>query len=249
MQFENAQQYVLPFIENVFPLQKGMHVLEIGCAEGGVLKAFLKRHCKCYGVELNPSRVEHAKEFLKDFINRGDAHIIQKDIYDASLLSEFANTFDVIVLKDVIEHIHDQKKLITRLKDFIKPDGVIFFGFPPWQMPFGGHQQVCKKTLGKAPFIHLLPTGIYKNVLKLSGENDQTITDLLEVKQTGLTIERFEKIINDTGLKFAAKTFYFINPIYKYKFGLQGRKQNTVLSKIPVLRNFITTAVYYLITK
>ena len=43
MQRENAAEYVLPFVEQAMPLRPGMHVLEIGCAEGGVLLAFLDR--------------------------------------------------------------------------------------------------------------------------------------------------------------------------------------------------------------
>jgi 2-polyprenyl-3-methyl-5-hydroxy-6-metoxy-1,4-benzoquinol methylase len=62
------------------------------------------------------------------------------------------------LLKDVIEHIHDQPKLIAWMKSYLAPNGTIFFGFPPWQMPFGGHQQLCRnKVLAKLPYYHLLP--------------------------------------------------------------------------------------------
>ena len=49
--------------------------------------------------------------------------------------------FDLILLKDVIEHIPDQERVIPYLKEFLKPGGRVFFGFPPWYMPHGGHQQ------------------------------------------------------------------------------------------------------------
>ena len=42
-QYENARDYVIPFIEEAFPLKEGMKVMEIGCGEGGVLKAFWER--------------------------------------------------------------------------------------------------------------------------------------------------------------------------------------------------------------
>ena len=45
IQEENAEEYVIPFIEQKFALQKGSRVLEIGCGEGGVLSAFIKRAC------------------------------------------------------------------------------------------------------------------------------------------------------------------------------------------------------------
>jgi len=138
---------------------------------------------------------------------------------------------------------------LARLKDFLTPDGIIFFGFPPWQMPFGGHQQLCQKKLGKVPYFHLLPMPLYKSVLRLFKEPDYVINDLLEIKQTGISIERFEKIVKETGYKVAGKIHYLFNPIYEWKFNLKPKKQNSIVSKIPVIRNYLTTCVYYIIKK
>ena len=45
IQVLNAEKYVIPFIEEKFPIAGGMRVLEIGCGEGGVLKAFINIGC------------------------------------------------------------------------------------------------------------------------------------------------------------------------------------------------------------
>jgi cyclopropane fatty-acyl-phospholipid synthase-like methyltransferase len=66
MQAENARQYVVPFIEKYKPLQPGMRVLEIGCAEAGVLKAFTEKGCIAVGVELDEVRLVFAREFMKE---------------------------------------------------------------------------------------------------------------------------------------------------------------------------------------
>ena len=248
MQRENAAEYVLPFVEQEMPLQPGMHVLEIGCAEGGVLLAFLERGCTGVGVELSPSRAAKAEEFLKDHIARGQVRIISKNIYDQSFETEFQGQFDLIVLKDVIEHIHDQQKLMGFMKTYLKPGGQIFLGFPPWQMPFGGHQQLCRSKLGKAPWLHLLPRGLYGRCLKLFGELQATIDDLMDVHTTGISLERFERIVNATDYRISNKRLYLINPIYKYKFNLKPRRQFRLIAAIPWVRNFWTTCGYYLIT-
>ncbi|MGL6268949.1 MAG: class I SAM-dependent methyltransferase, partial [Chitinophagaceae bacterium] len=126
--------------------------------------------------------------------------------------------------------------------------GQVFFGFPPWYMPHGGHQQVCKsKFLSMLPYFHLLPNPIYKGILKLFGEYDTVIRELLENKSTGISIERFERIVKSSGYSIPSKRFYLINPIYQYKFGLKPRKQLGIISAIPYLRNFLTTCVYYVI--
>ncbi|MBX2904796.1 MAG: class I SAM-dependent methyltransferase [Taibaiella sp.] len=245
-QVENSASYVLPFIEKTHTIGPDTAVFEVGTAEGGVLRPFMERGCTALGVDLAPERIELAEGFLAKEIAEGKAEILLKNIYDADFLERFKGKFDIIILKDVIEHVPEQEKFIPYLKNFLKPGGQIFFGFPPWYMPFGGHQQVCrKKWAAVLPWYHILPRPLYKGILKMAGEHELVIKELMEVVDTQITIERFEKIIKASGLKVLHKQDYLINPIYKYKFGLQPRKQFGLLSAIPFFRNFVTTCVYY----
>ena len=244
IQYENAVAHVLPFIEHSFSIKSHMRVLEIGAGEGGVLRAFTERGCKAVGVELDPLRVEWACGFLWEEIGRGQLFYVEKDIYKTDLINELKGGFDIILLKDVIEHIHDQPKLFRLLHTLLNPGGVIFFGFPPWQMPFGGHQQIAHSFLSRLPYIHLLPRPLYKGLLKL---NNEPVDELLEIRQTRISIEKFESICYDTGYQILHQLHFLINPIYQWKFGWKVRKQFTWLSKIPWFRNYFTTCVYYLI--
>ncbi len=245
-QVDNSRSYVLPFIEQTKALGKGTKILEIGCGEGGVLKPFIERDCFCVGVDLNPARIEHCKRFFAKEIAEGKTEFLYKNVYDADFLERFKGFFDVIILKDAIEHIPEQEKFIPYIKQLLAKDGQIYFGFPPWYMPFGGHQQICEgKLASKLPYYHILPKGMYVSLLKMMGEPEGNIKELSEIHDTQITIERFEKIIGNSGLKVLNKQHYFINPIYKYKFGLQPRKQLGLITHIPFLRNFVTTCVYY----
>ncbi len=247
-QVENTRLYVLPFIEKTKTIGPGIKVLEIGCGEGGVLTPFIERGCICTGVDLDAPRIELANEFLKDAIAKGHAEFMLKNVYDDDFLKRFKNNFDLIILKDTIEHIPGQEKFIPYLKNFIKEGGQIFFGFPPWYMPFGGHQQTCEhKLTSKMPYYHVLPRPIYKMILKMGGENEYMIRDLMEIRDTRITIERFERIIKKNQFKVLNKRHYLINPIYRYKFGLQPRKQLAMITWLPYLRDFLTTCVYYTI--
>jgi SAM-dependent methyltransferase len=246
IQVENTRKYVIPFIENYKPIVAGTRVLEIGCGEAGVLKAFTDKGCIGVGVELDEPRLVMAREWMQEELNAQKISFISKDIYKVNVEEELKGKFDIIILKDVIEHIHDQPKLIAWMKSFLNKDGVIFFGFPPWQMPFGGHQQIMRgKFLSKLPWFHLLPAVMYKAILKTGKEN---VAEMMEIKETGISIERFEKIVGETGYKVVNKTHYLINPIYEYKFGWKPKKQNGLIKSIPWVRNFFTTCVYYLIT-
>lgn len=244
----NATQHVIPFIEKTMPVQDGVRVMEIGCGEGGVLKAFSEKGCTGTGVELHEPKAALARQFLEEEIRSGKVEILNKNIFDLEFGRGYSKAFDLIVLKDVIEHIYDQPTLITRLKEFLKPGGYVFFGFPPWQMPFGGHQQACSnKILSKLPWIHLLPNFLYRGIMRLFGESGDTINEMMENKKTSITIERFEKIVKQTGYTIADEQHYLVNPIYQWKFGLKPRLQCSWINRIPYIRNFLTTCSYYLI--
>jgi SAM-dependent methyltransferase len=245
-QAENSATYVLPFIAETHVINAATTVMEVGCAEGGVLLPFLKMGCFCLGVDLAEARVEQAKEFLKDYVQQGKATLVAQNIYDQEFVSKYEASFDIIILKDVIEHVPEQDKFIPHLTRFLRPGGQIFFGFPPWYMPFGGHQQICEgKIASKLPYYHILPRTWYTSLLKVMGETEGNIIALQEIWDTSITIGQFEQYLKKAGLKVVNKQHYLINPIYKYKFGLEPRKQLSFIGSIPYLRNFITTCVYY----
>jgi len=245
MQTLNAEKNVIPFIEEKLPLVSGMKVLEVGCAEGGVLRAFVKRGCFGVGVELNEPRLEKAMELNQDIIEDGNVKFIAKNIYDESFESEFASEFDLIILKDVIEHIHDQEKIMHQFKKFLKPGGHIFLGFPPFNMPYGGHQQVAQsKIFSKLPYTHILPMPIYKWFMRIVGEAPE---QFVEVKETGISTDRFERIVKNEGYIFVNSRHYLFNPIYEFKFGLKPRVQFSFITSMPHVRDFLTTCVFYLI--
>lgn len=245
-QVENSTNYVLPFIEKTKAITPGTKVLEVGTGEGGVLKPFIEKGCYCVGVDLAPERIELANEFMAEEVAAKKVEFLLQNIYEDDFGKRFTGFFDVIMLKDVIEHVPEQANFIARLQQFLKPGGQIFFGFPPWYMPFGGHQQVCRnKWASKLPYYHILPKFIYRGILKLAGEHPSVIKEMMEIKDTQITIEQFERIAKNNGLKILNKKHYLINPIYKYKFGLQPREQWGPVTHIPFLRNFVTTCVYY----
>ena len=104
------------------------------------------------------------------------------------------------------------------------------------------------KVLSKLPFFHLFPKSVYGFILKSFGETDPKIEALMEIKDTGITIERFEKILKKTGYKKDKVLYYFINPNYEAKFGLKPREQVGFISSIPFVRNFLITTSYYLVS-
>jgi len=56
--------HILPYIQQNWVFPQGMQVLEIGCGEAGVLKAFTDLGYHCTGIELDENRLEYAREFM-----------------------------------------------------------------------------------------------------------------------------------------------------------------------------------------
>jgi 2-polyprenyl-3-methyl-5-hydroxy-6-metoxy-1,4-benzoquinol methylase len=241
----NAIEHILPFILKETIIGAGSRVLEIGSGDGGNISAFLTLGCEVVGVELDENLVEFTKSKLQSYVVSGKLTMLSKDIYEADVQTDLGGAFDLIILKDVIEHIHDQPKLFRRMKDMLNERGMIFFAFPPWQMPYGGHQQICKgKLTSKIPWYHLLPRSWYAAILKANGE---PVDVLMEIRDTGISVERFESIAKQTGYETVKRQLWLVNPVYENKFGYRARKQLPVLRSIPWVRNFFTTCAYYLL--
>ena len=69
----------------------------------------------------------------------------------------------------------------------------------------------------------------------------------MEIKETGISIERFEKIAKQN-YSILKQNLFLVNPIYQYKFGLKPRNQAGVIAAIPYVKDFFSTCAYYLIT-
>lgn len=247
-QVDNAREFLLPFLEESLTLGKETRVMEIGCGEGGVLIPFIDRGMSVVGVDLNEGRIKNARVLNEEAVASGQAIFLYKNVYDEDFLAKYKQAFDLIILKDTIEHIPEQEKFIPYLKQFLRPEGKIFFGFPPWRMPFGGHQQICRnKFLSVLPYYHLLPRAVYRGIISLAKEPQWVIDELMDIKSTRISIDRFERIIHNSNLRIVSKTLFLLNPIYKYKFGWKPVKQAKWLAAIPWFRDFLTTAGWYIV--
>lgn len=243
-----TEKHVIPFIQDKLALNEHSSILEIGCGEGGNLAPFVRMKCaRIVGIDMATNKIENAIRYYADFEEGTKPEFIAENIYNIN--PDDLGRFDLIYTRDVLEHIHDQEKFMEFVKRFLKPGGKFFLGFPPWHNPFGGHQQICKsKFLSVLPFYHIFPKGIYRFILKTFGESEATIENLLEVKETGITIERFEKILARTNYQKDKRIFYFINPNYEIKFKLTPRAVWPFIGAIPFVRNFFITTNYYLVS-
>lgn len=242
---ETCANYFIPYIRGWHEVAPGMKILEVGCGEGGNLLPFSQVGCDVTGVDVASGRIEEAKSFFTEKQVKGK--FIAEDFLK---LRDFEYQYDIILCHDVLEHINDKEKFLSYIGCFLKEDGIVFMSFPAWQMPFGGHQQICRnRILSHIPFVHLLPRVLYKGIIRLAGESDDCLNELLSIRRNRITIEAFERIVNQTRLQIQDRTLFLINPHYKVKFGLTPRRLTSTLSSVPYLRNFLSSSCFYILRK
>ena len=95
-------------------------LLDIGCATGFFLDEAQKRGWKSKGIEISEFAASYAKTRLKLDIQQGDIQLIRLA----------PNSYNLITLWDVIEHLPDAVSVFTKLRNSLKKNGVLVFATP-----------------------------------------------------------------------------------------------------------------------
>jgi len=234
-----AEEVLLPLFQSWGWKTEGKKVLEIGCSEGGILEALQNAGCIVEGVEISEKRAKNAKE-----LQTTDFPVSVADICSEEGIKELSGDYDLIILRDVIEHLLEKDGAFRNIKKILNKNGRLFITFPPWFMPFGGHQQVLRNHFRFVPFLHLLPRNTYLNLIKsIEKDRPHLVRDLMDTYDARLTFRNFTKLLRRHAFILERKIFWMINPAYKIKFGLKERRMGK-LAKIPLIREIFVTSVY-----
>ena len=97
-------------------------LLEVGCGSGDMLELAIQQGYTVMGTDLSPHACAVAS---KKVGHRGNVVCCGSEG-----LEDTFDTFDVIVLADVIEHVRDPEWTLRRLHAMLKPGGVLFIATP-----------------------------------------------------------------------------------------------------------------------
>lgn len=243
----SCRNYYIPFLADRTDLKfdSDCHILEIGCGFGGILSVFAENGCRVTGIDINKRAIDTACSL---FTTKGlNGTFICSNIFD---YNNRDIQYDLIILHDCIEHIGQKEELMISIRKMLKKEGTLYVGFPPWQMPFGGHQQMAKnRFLANCPYVHLLPKSLFALLFKVFRQRVSDIDSFFGIRDTRITIEQFERLVKTASYNIKSRQFYFINPNYHIKFGLLPRKLYKFIAAIPYVRNYFTTTCYYLLSK
>ena len=186
---ESSRAFFLDYAARGKALDSSCRVLEIGCGEGGNLLPFAELGCQVTGTDLAAGKIENARLFFEGIVN---AEFFAENFIDGESLR--GRSFDLIIIHDVIEHIEPEYKLefMSKVRGLLAPDGLMFWAFPAWKMPFGGHQQICSSKWSRLPWLHLLPARLYRRLLLARGENPAQVEELMSIRRSRMSVESFE---------------------------------------------------------
>jgi len=174
---------------------RNKNILEVGCGLEGVISSFSGK--TTVGLELDKGLVAKAKRFASN----------TKTIFicaDAERLPFKDETFDLVLLLDVVEHVTNPETVISECFRVLRRGGLISINFPPYYSALGGHLIL--------PYLHYLPTAIsYPIVKKLVSkiENEQN-TALINYQHV---IDQHESLnkISTREVRDIIKRFFTIN--------------------------------------
>ncbi|MFL2983308.1 MAG: class I SAM-dependent methyltransferase [Candidatus Neomarinimicrobiota bacterium] len=223
---------------------KGKMILEIGCAEAGLMKFYDNKGAICSGLELSDTRFRNAILLNQE----KTLHLFQADICKPKTFEDnIKEQYDLIIMRDVIEHIPNQELALKNIYSLLKPGGKLFMSFPPKYCAYAGHQQTIPKILGKLPYLHLMPNLLYLLYLKIIGCPEKKIKYLIDTKSTRISIGKMKKIINRIGYDICKQSNWLIRPAYSFRFGLP--KIKNPFFWIPMLDEIFCNGILFLLVK
>lgn len=235
-----AADYYIPRLNswevNISPFWK---VLDIGCGDGGFISAFSEMKCECIGLEV--------KDFNWGKINNVTFEL--GDITEESIQQKVKNNWDLIILRDVIEHIpmHDKSNFLKAVYNIMTKDTILLVTFPPFYSPFGLHQQTLLKSfLRFVPFLGWIPKSLLLSILNYFGDN-QNKSEIDEIYDSKMTIKHFNQLINEVGFSIVNQEKYLIRPSHEIRYGIKMIKAGW--TDIPILREGLITGCTYVVSK
>jgi SAM-dependent methyltransferase len=136
---------------------RNLRVLDAGCGAGGYVEHLCSRGAQAEGIESEKDKVD---QWLR--AHPGDPRVKLGDI---GRIDHPDDTFDAVLLNEVLEHVPDQDQALREIYRVLRPGGLLFLFSPNRFHPFETHGFVSKKTgqgtgVLKTFLLPYLPVGV-----------------------------------------------------------------------------------------
>jgi SAM-dependent methyltransferase len=239
-EYNVASQCLVPLLTEWNIRLEGATLLDVGCGDGGGLSAFYDAGMVCKGFDIEQRRVDLARALAHE----RSLEVTAGNLYEHPL-PFVGETFDLIVLHDVFEHLERKTQALRILREYLTLEGRVLITFPPYYSAFGAHQQLLRSRLRKIPFIHLMPLGMSKIIPSLQGEHGPFLEEIKKLGRMRMGITQFERLVLTGGFVIERKKFYLVGPNH-IRFGWKPVSAG-LLGMIPLVREVLVSGAIFLL--
>lgn len=100
---------------------KSGKLLDLGCDRGDITVRYKAKAKQVFGVDNNPDAIRDAKK-----LHKGVTFVLAQ----GEKLPFPDNTFDTVVMGDVLEHVEDEEQTVSEVYRVLKPDGNLVLSVP-----------------------------------------------------------------------------------------------------------------------
>jgi 2-polyprenyl-3-methyl-5-hydroxy-6-metoxy-1,4-benzoquinol methylase len=202
--------------------------LDAGCGYGAYINLLAGNCSRVVGVDANESFLTQARSHSKDFANTS---FVQMSLETIALSN---NSFDFIICIETLEHVDNDKAVLSEFQRLIKPEGKVIISVPYKWFPFETHGiRVGKKVVSSPfglgfPLLTFLPNSLRrtfatarvysrKDLINLFEENDFNV-DQISFLMPGLDI--FERKSKSTFLvKWLRNMMSLVHHVFEHQWG------------------------------
>lgn len=217
---DNALDFLSKTVPGFVEEIRGREVLDFGCGYGHQAVAMARRHAaRVVGLDLPRPGLLAAWQAVGAL-----------EIPNLTLTTGLPDDamFDVVVSCSSFEHFADPASILDVMRQRTKPGGRVIVSFAePWLSPFGSHMD----GFTRLPWVNVLFAE--RTVMRVRSRfrsDGATCYEEVEGGLNRMTIRRFERIVRESGMLVERMRLFPVKGL-------------PIVHRVPVLREFLTSAV------
>jgi SAM-dependent methyltransferase len=225
-------------LEGRFPVNPNLTYLDVGCGIGDIALALAKLGAtRVTGLDFVPRYVAAANANRERLLLCDRVEFVCRDFHEWTP----PHRYDIVLSHEALEHIHDPKSFLERLRGLMKPQGIAVLAFGPlFFSPFGDHMHGFFRV--PIPW-----RGVFfseEAVLRLRRQQFRPTDRAVSYPNIvgGLNLLRYSEFLRyvaDAGLKF---DFLAVNPQLRKLPPLYWISNMFV--RTPLIRDYFASSVY-----
>lgn len=170
---ETSRDRWKPHLDTLSKYKVSGTLLDLGCSSGSFLTLLKGPSWDLYGIEMAAASARRARA-------RSGAQIFIGDILDAPYPP---STFDVITCFDVLEHLYEPPKVMARIWNWLKPDGIFYTVVPNIE---SAEARVFRS--------HWYPLELPRHLFHFSPDSLRRLALLVGLREVALATQRCSKV-------------------------------------------------------